>query len=139
MDPKMHPGIGFVGGNEQGIIYGIWEDSTENSIQLFGKSVHVSFGDVSDNDFINGFRLSQNFPNPFNPTTTISYSVKEYSNVLIKVFDILGNEIVTLVNEGKSAGEYQVNWNAADLPSGVYFYQLRARDFLETKKMILLR
>ncbi|MCU0344521.1 MAG: T9SS type A sorting domain-containing protein, partial [Ignavibacterium sp.] len=76
---------------------------------------------------------------PFNPSTKIKYSIPQLSNVVIKVFDILGNEIETLVNEEKSAGTYEVIWSASQLPSGVYFYQLKAGDFISTKKMILLK
>ena len=83
--------------------------------------------------------LSQNFPNPFNPSTKIKYSVPQSSQVVIKIFDIVGNEIETLVNEEKPAGSYELTWNAANLPSGVYFYQLRAGSFVETKKMLLLK
>jgi hypothetical protein len=83
--------------------------------------------------------LSNNFPNPFNPSTKIKYSIPQSSNVVIKVFDILGNEIETLINEEKSAGTYEVKWNAENLPSGVYFYQLNAGEFVNTKKMILLK
>ncbi len=89
--------------------------------------------------FVNKFSLSQNYPNPFNSSTLIGYSIPEYSNVNIKVFDILGNEIGTLVSEEKPIGTYSVTWNAAGLPSGVYFCQLRAGSFIETKKMILMR
>ena len=85
------------------------------------------------------FSLSQNFPNPFNPVTTIKYSIPKTSNILIKVFDVLGNEITTLFNEEKQTGTYELNWNAANLPSGVYFYQLKAGDFVQTRKMILLK
>jgi len=85
------------------------------------------------------FLLSQNYPNPFNPSTKIKYLVPQSSNVVIKVFDILGNEIEILVNEEKPVGTYEVNWNAANLPSGVYFYQLRAGSFVQTKKMLLLK
>jgi hypothetical protein len=85
------------------------------------------------------FLLSNNFPNPFNPSTKIKYSVPQPSNVVIKVFDVLGNEIETIVNEVKPAGTYGVTWYAADLPSGVYFYQLRTGEFIDTKKMILLK
>jgi hypothetical protein len=85
------------------------------------------------------FILYQNYPNPFNPITKIKYSVPQLSNVVIKVFDILGNEIETLVNEEKPAGYYPVEFNAATLPSGVYFYQLKVEDFVSTKKMILLK
>ena len=85
------------------------------------------------------FLLSQNYPNPFNPSTKIKYSVPQLSQVQIKVFDVLGNEIETLVNEEKPTGTYELTWNAANLPSGVYFYQLKAGDFISTKKMILLK
>ncbi len=85
------------------------------------------------------FLLSQNYPNPFNPSTTFRYSIPTQSKVVIKVFDILGNEIETLVNEEKPAGTYELTWNAANLSSGIYFYQLRAEEFLSVKKMILLK
>ncbi len=83
--------------------------------------------------------LNQNYPNPFNPSTRIKYSVPQSSNVIIKVFDILGNEIEALVNEEKSTGTYELTWYATNLPSGVYFYRLRAGSFVETKKMILMK
>jgi hypothetical protein len=83
--------------------------------------------------------LSQNYPNPFNPSTTIRYSVPQLSKVVIKVYDILGNEIATLMDEEKSVGTYEITWNAENLPSGVYFYQMRAGDYVNTKKMILLK
>ena len=93
----------------------------------------------------NEFLLSQNYPNPFNPTTKITYAFPLLGGderggfVTLKVYDILGNEIETLVNEEKSPGTYEVTWNTANLPSGVYFYQLRAGTFIQTKKMVLLR
>ena len=87
----------------------------------------------------NDFSLSQNFPNPFNPTTLISYKLKETSRVQLKVFNILGNEVETLVNEQKPAGNYEITWNALNLPSGVYFYRLQAGSFIDTKKMVLLK
>jgi hypothetical protein len=85
------------------------------------------------------YNLYQNFPNPFNPITKIKYSIPQSSNVVIKVFDVLGNEIETLVNEEKPAGTYEVTWYAGQLPSGVYFYQLKAGEFIVTKKMLLLK
>jgi len=85
------------------------------------------------------FSLEQNYPNPFNPSTKINYSVPQTSNVVIKVYDILGSEIETLVNEEKPTGTYELTWYAENLPSGVYFYRLKAGEFLGTKKMILLR
>jgi len=85
------------------------------------------------------FSLYQNFPNPFNPLTKINYQIPELSFVSIKVFDVLGNEITTLINEEKPTGSYEVEFKATGLPSGVYFYQLKAGNFVGTKKMILLR
>jgi hypothetical protein len=85
------------------------------------------------------YSLSQNYPNPFNPSTKIKYSVPQTSQVKIKVFDVLGNEIETLVNELKPVGIYELTWNSSNLPSGVYFYQLKAGSFVQTKKMILLK
>jgi len=83
--------------------------------------------------------LSQNYPNPFNPITTIKYQIPELSFVTLKVFDVLGSEIITLVNEEKPVGTYEITWNAAGLPSGIYFYQLKAGPFVETKKMMLMK
>ena len=85
------------------------------------------------------FALQQNFPNPFNPSTKIKYSVPHSSNVVIKVFDILGNEIETLVSEQKAIGTFEITWYAEQLPSGIYFFRLKAGDFIETKKMVLLK
>jgi hypothetical protein len=93
------------------------------------------------------FFLYQNSPNPFNPSTIIKYSipnvianeVKQSQFVSLKVYDVLGNEIATLVNEEKPAGIYEVEFDAASLPSGIYFYKLKAGDFIETKKMIVIK
>ena len=96
-------------------------------------------GTVDNNHMPLTFALQQNYPNPFNPVTTIRYSVPELSKVQIKVYDVLGNEISTLVNEEKPAGTYEITWDAANLSSGVYFYQIKAGEFTGTKKMILIR
>ena len=89
------------------------------------------------------YKLEQNYPNPFNPTTKIRYSIANVGSGLalteLKVFDILGNEIATLVDEQKEAGYYEVEFAATQLASGVYFYRLQAGNFIQTKKMILLR
>jgi hypothetical protein len=85
------------------------------------------------------FFIHQNFPNPFNPITKIKYSIPHLLQVQIKVYDILGKEIETLVNNEKPAGNYELSWNAANLPSGVYFYRIQAGSFIETKKMVLIR
>lgn len=85
------------------------------------------------------YELSQNFPNPFNPNTVIVYHLPIIGAVTLKVFDILGNEVATLVDEYKPAGSYEVEFNASGLSSGIYFYKLHSGSFIETKKMILLR
>lgn len=87
------------------------------------------------------FMLKQNYPNPFNPSTNIEYSVTGSQHVILKVYDILGNEVATLVNDIQSPGDYKVSFNSDrnHLSSGIYFYQLRAGNFVQTKKMILLR
>jgi hypothetical protein len=86
------------------------------------------------------FHLSQNYPNPFNPGTSIQYAISSRQFVSLKVYDVLGNEVATLVNEEKPTGTYQVSFNAAQLSSGVYIYRLQAGlSFIETMKMILLK
>jgi len=85
------------------------------------------------------FRLEQNYPNPFNPSTKISWQIPVGNWQTLKIYDMLGNEVATLVDEYKPAGTYEIEWNASGLPSGVYFYQLQAGDFIETKKMLLLK
>ncbi len=85
------------------------------------------------------FSLSQNFPNPFNPTTNIEYQFPNREFVSLKVYDVLGNEVATLVNEEKTAGSYSVNFDASKLSSGIYFYKLSAGNFIQTRKMIFLK
>jgi len=85
------------------------------------------------------FELKQNYPNPFNPTTSINYTIGNRQFITIKVYDLLGREIQTLVNEEKKAGFYKVDFDASNFPSGVYFYQLITRDFVAIKKMILMK
>jgi len=85
------------------------------------------------------YNLAQNFPNPFNPRTAIRYSIPKRSNVTLTVYDILGNEVASLVDEEKDRGVYTVTFNASALASGIYFYTLRAEGFIQTKKMLLLK
>jgi len=85
------------------------------------------------------FSLSQNYPNPFNPTTKIKFTIPQTGFTSLKVYDVLGNEVTTLVNEEKPAGEYEVEFDANTLTSSVYFYRLRAGEFIQTKKMILIK
>jgi hypothetical protein len=102
-----------------------------------------------DPPVVSSFKLEQNYPNPFNPSTTISWQLPVDAFVSLKVYDILGNEVASLMNEEKPAGSYEVEFSAKggsasggdawNLTSGVYFYQLRAGNFVETRKMILLK
>jgi hypothetical protein len=90
-------------------------------------------------EIVYDFRLNQNYPNPFNPNTIISWNVPFDSYQTLKVYDVLGNEVASLVNEYRTAGNYSINFNASNLSSGVYYYKLTAGNFTETKKMILMR
>jgi hypothetical protein len=100
--------------------------------------------DVEENLLPNEYKLLDNYPDPFNPSTKIKYQIPELSFITIKIYDILGNEIVTLVNDEKPAGSYEVEFdsnsgNVQNLTSGIYFYKLQTGNFVETKKMILLK
>jgi len=123
----------------------------------FGPKFPIKIETVTnlENDVLaEGFQLYQNYPNPFNPNTKIKFTVPqdaigEKRDVVLKAYDVLGNEVATLLNEEKPAGTYEVEFNASNLPhgistkggytSGIYFYQLRAGDFVETKKMVLIK
>ncbi|MCK5455648.1 MAG: T9SS type A sorting domain-containing protein, partial [Melioribacteraceae bacterium] len=122
------------------------------SFNCSGINVHYSkLTDISDTDFNNyKFSLEQNYPNPFNPSTTIKYGIpisvnREVQQISLKIYDILGREIATLVNEQQQPGKYEVKFNASSLTSGVYFYRLQINQtgigvsLAETKKLILLR
>lgn len=85
------------------------------------------------------YDLAQNYPNPFNPSTTIRYQIPQDGIVTLKIYDILGSEVATLVNEEKVAGKYEVNFNASSLASGVYIYKIQAGSFINSKKMLLLK
>lgn len=113
-------------------------DETDNSIEQ--TLTVLSSLDISNSDNIfNEFNLAQNYPNPFNPTTTIIYSIPESNNTRLTIYDILGREVSTLVNGFNKAGQHEIIFDAQDLPSGVYFYTLQCGNFLQTKKLLLLR
>ena len=99
--------------------------------------------DVNENKITdsrpNSYDLFQNYPNPFNPSTIIKYSIPKEENVTLKIYDVLGREIKTLVNEAKPAGNYEVEFDGSNLSSGIYFYQIQTGDYTETKKMLLLK
>jgi hypothetical protein len=91
------------------------------------------------NEIPNGFTLDQNYPNPFNPTTNIQYSIPEASFVDLKVYDVLGNEVATLVNEVQNAGVYKADFSGSDLASGLYIAKITAGNYTNTIKMSLLK
>jgi hypothetical protein len=99
-------------------------------------------GTTSVDDEVNGlndFSLEQNYPNPFNPSTTIKFSIPESGNTTIKVYNLLGSEVATLLNEMKQPGTYEVSFDASGLPSGTYFYSMESGNFREVRKMIILK
>jgi hypothetical protein len=109
---------------------------------LYKFKVENSVTNISGLNSPDEFYLAQNYPNPFNPTTNIEFRISSASFggfVSLKVFDVLGNEVSTLISEEKEAGNYEVEFNGSGLPSGVYFYGLNAGNFNKTKKMILLK
>ncbi|MCX6141885.1 MAG: choice-of-anchor D domain-containing protein [Ignavibacteriales bacterium] len=112
--------------------------TTYDTLRVIGSGVTTTTG-IAQEGIPSEFRLQQNYPNPFNPSTSISYSLPKASIVSLRIFNALGQEVVLLVSERKEAGYYQATWNASNAPSGIYFYRLRAGEFVETNKMILLR
>jgi hypothetical protein len=117
-----------------------WNFGDNFIIQVLDVPVNV----IKENPLPEGFVLYQNYPNPFNPTTKIKFTLPsnvkhEMSNVTLKVYDVLGNEVATLVNEEKSAGEYEVEFSANGLTSGIYFYSLETNSLKVVKKMMLLK
>jgi len=115
-------------------------DQSGNST-IDSMDVYFNNGISSVNDLVtpNKFALHQNYPNPFNPVTDIKYVIGSNQFVQLKVYDVLGRLAATLVNEFKPAGIYEIKWNAEGSSSGVYFYQLKTDEFIETRKMIYLR
>jgi photosystem II stability/assembly factor-like uncharacterized protein len=119
--------------DNEGFLYGGTED--HSIIKSRESTVYVD----EDRNLKFDYLLNQNYPNPFNPSTRIAYVIANRQFVTVKVYDLLGREVATLVNEEKSAGNYEVEFNGSMLPSGIYFYQIKAGNFVETKKMILLK
>ncbi len=110
--------------------YGIWKRPLSEIIT-----------DITDkhNNIPQNIELEQNYPNPFNPSTTIQYQIPKSGLVTIKVYDVLGREVKNLLNQNQSEGSHEINFNASNLSSGIYFYQLKAGNFISTKKMLLLK
>ena len=113
-----------------------------NHTSDFTHSVSINFSQfykLNHDVVVFEYQLGQNYPNPFNPTTTIEFSIKSAGLVTLKVYDMLGTEVTSLVNEIKDPGNYSINFNAENLPSGIYFYTIRIGNFRETKKLNLLK
>ena len=112
---------------------------------MVGTITATSVNSVDDEtNLVENFQLSQNYPNPFNPTTNLEYTIGSRQFVTLKVYNLLGKEVATLVNEEKSAGTYEVIFNShsgnvRNLPSGIYFYELKAGNLTQTKKMMLIK
>jgi len=153
--------FGIRGGDNEGGKGGFGNNHNENIVDTdtiytistdFG-SINPAFYDAWDYDlhkpkvptsvFEEGqpltYALAQNYPNPFNPTTKIEYSIPAQSKVELKIYNVIGQEVATLVNELQLAGTHHVKFNAVNLASGVYFYRLTAGDFVSVKKMVLLK
>jgi len=130
-----YPGYSFKGGLDEIRIYNRPLSSTEvNDIYNQVTSVENKLNRIPRQ-----FELTQNYPNPFNPITTIKYKLPELSVVKIKVYDILGRELNNLVNEEQNAGVYDIEFDGSELMSGIYIYQLRAGNYIQTKKMVLIK
>jgi len=118
--------------------YNAWgvTDTTRSKLLSLGSITSV---ENNQSSILKKFYLQQNYPNPFNPSTDISFNLPSKSFVSLKVFDLIGRDVATIVSEELSAGNHTKQWNAENYPSGVYFYRLQAGTFTETKKLVLLR
>jgi hypothetical protein len=104
-----------------------------------GTAMRSKIVSVESTSFITDYVLEQNYPNPFNPSTTIKFGIPVKNNVVVKIYNSLGSEIATLVNEVREAGSYEIQFNASNFSSGIYYYKIASGNFTETKKMILLK
>ena len=126
-------------GNETVFAWEVWENSAwQNHIQILFNYTIVSDADDNLSDEFN-YSLSQNYPNPFNPTTKISWQTPVSAHQSLRVYDVLGNEVAILIDEYKPAGKYEIDFTAADLSSGIYLIKLETDNYVNTKKMILIK
>ena len=116
-----------------------FENNVVSNFVVLEFSKVTSINNRSDEITLDDFVLAQNYPNPFNPSTIINYTLPKNGYVALKVFDVLGREVATLVKQTQQAGSYKVSFNASDLPSGIYFYELNSNNFIQVKKMMLLK
>ena len=122
----------------EGHSWGLWRASIDRMLMYFFPASANGIG-VSESYFVNEFLLYQNFPNPFNPTTSISWNQPTDDFVIIKIYDILGNEVATLVNENIDAGNHTINFDASNFSSGMYIYKLQSVNSVQNRKMMLLK
>ncbi|MCX6165869.1 MAG: T9SS type A sorting domain-containing protein [Ignavibacteriae bacterium] len=108
-----------------------------NGIYRRGANIITTINNTSEN--IISYKLFQNYPNPFNPNTIIRFQIKDSRLVTLKVYDILGKEVATLVNEKQSPGVYEVTFDGSQFPSGIYFYKLETDSYRETKRMLMIK
>ncbi|MDQ7817774.1 MAG: FISUMP domain-containing protein [Melioribacteraceae bacterium] len=110
------------------------------SVRCVNDNIFTSvFEELNQNQIPEGYSISQNYPNPFNPITLIKYSIPKFCHVTIKLFDLLGKEILLLIDEDKNPGNYEIYINGKDFASGIYYYKINAGEFLQSKKMVLLK
>jgi hypothetical protein len=115
-------------------------DSTEIAATWNHTLPHTATGlSLQNNEMPSGYALEQNFPNPFNPSTTIAYSIPKDGHVEMRIFDVIGRETATLVDRFQQAGKYRASFDASSLPSGVYIYRLMSSGFVATRRMVLVR
>ncbi|MDF1611795.1 T9SS type A sorting domain-containing protein [Stygiobacter electus] len=117
----------------------IYNNSINKPIETIAVFNDIPLDIVDNQEFPTNYNLFQNYPNPFNPTTKIKYSIPNSEKVLLKVYDVLGREVETLLNEYENAGTYEIEFNGSNLTSGIYFYKITSGNYSETRKMILLR
>jgi len=136
LNPGLYSQVGFAG-NSSDDCYVLWTEL--NQTRIYSTSCATPLDVDSKLEEANDFSLSYNYPNPFNPSTRLSFVIGHLSFVSLKVYNVLGNEIATLVNEEKPAGNYEIEFDASGFSSGVYYYRLLSENYNETKKMILIK
>jgi hypothetical protein len=116
---------------------GLYENSSTGA-KIYKRTFVVSVEEL-DSEIPVDYKLEQNFPNPFNPSTTIQFSIPKQSFVKLEIFNTLGEKVSTLVSEELNIGNYKYEWNAENLSSGIYYYKLTAKEFVQTRKLVLLK
>ena len=134
----LKPLVGGIPSNAMDHVTYMIDSNVANSFPT-GTAMRSKIVSVESSNFITDYVLEQNYPNPFNPSTTIKFGIPEKNNVVVKIYNSLGSEIATLVNEVREAGSYEIQFNANNFSSGIYYYKIIAGNFVETKKMILLK